>query len=65
MDRFVGSREVRQQLGDEIREGGTDESRTRSDRWIQLSRLQRVMSLKVDSFLKPFRGTSSEDFDVF
>ena len=23
------------------------------------------MSLKVDSFLKPFRGTSSEDFDVF
>ena len=24
-----------------------------------------MMSLKVDSFLKPFRGTSSEDFDVF
>ena len=23
------------------------------------------MSLKVDSFLKPFRGTSSEDLDVF
>ena len=64
MDRFVGSREVRQQPGAETREGGTDESRTAVSR-IQLSRSQRVMSLKVDSFLKPFRGTSSEDFDVF
>ena len=32
VDRFVGSREVRQQPGAETREGGTDESRTRSDR---------------------------------